>query len=295
MANPSWYTRFLAFFPNAFEWIINSFFRLLLILGTTVTTVQQLAGKQDIVAYLQTPGQGHISAGALLAMIAGALGEFYGSFKFNELKRQSEELKRAKLKIEQATREIEKLRIIYTEIFESEIQILFGYLSLGSTERISIYKFTKINNDEKFFLLARYSINPEFKKIGRSFYPVDQGCIAEAWQHGKSSMSLTDPKKDEPKYFGEQVSYGVPIEVAHEFKMKAATYVGLSLQNHIANSRKAIIIFESTKAKQNKPNAPLDPLKIKAEIDSDRCRVLKFLENLEDFEPDPNLATESGF
>ena len=87
--------------------------------------------------------------------------------------------------------EIDKSREQTLEI-SNNIKDLFDGLLLGLSKklqfkpeeefRISIYIHKE--DESHFIICGRYSPNPELSKLGRSFYPDNEGCIAKGWQKG---------------------------------------------------------------------------------------------------------------
>ena len=124
-------------------------------------------------------------------------------------------------------------------------------MSFGSSERISAY----LVGEDKFFIAGRYSLNPDFHKIHRNYYPKGQGVIDKARLDGWSIQKIVSPSDKTEKYAQEHVAKcGIPVEVARKFTMKSRCYAAISIVDQTSNHPIAIICFESTN--RNK----LDPL-----------------------------------
>lgn len=59
-----------------------------------------------------------------------------------------------------------------------------------NTDRASVYDF----HDERFIMLARWSIHPDYARPGRGEYPTGQGAVGEAWDHTSAVIVLPDTR-----------------------------------------------------------------------------------------------------
>lgn len=87
--------------------------------------------------------------------------------------KQAEEIQKLENKIQDIYR-------IYSNVFTEHLASLFFKLNLTDNERISMYKF----QDDYFYIIGRYSINPDLKEINRDKYP-KEGLIYKAWCDGE--------------------------------------------------------------------------------------------------------------
>ncbi|MBN8566871.1 MAG: hypothetical protein J0M25_09090 [Flavobacteriales bacterium] len=99
------------------------------------------------------------------------------TFEINSLKIEKNDLD---IKIQNLENQISKINNNSIEIVQIHLAYLFEKMKLKNTERISLYKFI----DDKFYVLGRFSSNPELKKRGRNSYK-KEGLIFKAWQLGK--------------------------------------------------------------------------------------------------------------
>lgn len=127
-------------------------------------------------------------------------------------------------------------------VLERLKDLFYGYLSIfadnklkfGSgndkTERISLYVY----NGHNFNLIVRYSKNPKFKSPGRGIYPVDQGCVGKAWEHGwHYDDKFPCPKNNKTEY--EEYSkkeYFLPSKISKTLNMQSRLYAALRIDGH---------------------------------------------------------------
>jgi hypothetical protein len=279
-------------------WVVNYLATVLSFGGGLLATLQDLAGERDptLVTYLFAwTVKSNLSLAATSLLVLGFFGEV---FKFNEirtLKKLNLDLKESNSVLERSRIENEKLSSAYKAQISFHLFEFSKLLSLGFSERVSIYRHKKLDGKEIFFLLGRYSLNEENNKVGRTKYPVDQGCLGEILKHGEFARSFPDPDKKESLYLAAHAEYGILEETVNNFTMKPQTYVGylISTETHI--SQKAIILFESTKALQERKNKKLDREKLKKAISGTEGQsLLNFLSGMSVFEPNPEITTEKG-
>ncbi|MCX7089696.1 MAG: hypothetical protein NTV00_16795 [Methylococcales bacterium] len=114
-------------------------------------------------------------------------------------------------------------------------------LKLNSTERATIY----YEFDDAFFLLARYSINPKYAKIHRQKFPLTQGVIGKAWQHGLHVEKDCPDSKNGQEYTGYLIkTYAYEEDKINSLTMKSCRYVALAIVD--ADVHIGVIVFEST-------------------------------------------------
>lgn len=114
-------------------------------------------------------------------------------------------------------------------------------LELNSTERATIY----YEFDDAFFLLARYSINPEYAKIHRQKFPLTQGVIGKAWQHGVHVENDCPDAENSQEYIAYLIkTYAYEEDKINSLTMKSCRYVALAIVD--ADVHIGVIVFEST-------------------------------------------------
>lgn len=134
-----------------------------------------------------------------------------------------------------------RLREMQSELVKAALQSSFTGLGMDSNGRVSIY----YELDDEFYLLSRYSSNPELSKPHRQKFPIDQGVISKAWQHHIHCEHECPHSDDEDKYEAHmKAKYGYEAETVRAFTMKSCRYLGFSVMD--AGSPVGVIIFEST-------------------------------------------------
>lgn len=73
----------------------------------------------------------------------------------------------------------------HTELVTTFLKGAFRQLNMDTYARVSLY----YEHDEEFYILARYSANPNYSKIHRQKFPLNQGVISMAWQHNSHEES----------------------------------------------------------------------------------------------------------
>lgn len=74
-----------------------------------------------------------------------------------------------------------KVTSLHTELVKTWLKSTIKYLSLDTNSRVTIY----YEHDNEFYLLTRHSQNPEYAKIHRQKFPLKEGVISKAFQHGE--------------------------------------------------------------------------------------------------------------
>lgn len=186
--------------------------------------------------------------GGLLVLI-GSIGTYLDS---NTLKEQNEKLLaensgigdlKAGINSAQETTEILKssLRKLHTELVTTHLKAAYRYIGLSTHDRISIY----YEHGNEFYLLARYSQNPEYAKSHRQKFALNQGVIGKAWQHQRHverHCPSFEKKAEYIKHMSE--TYGFKEDQLLGFAMKSCRYVAVAISD--ADSHTGVIVFEST-------------------------------------------------
>lgn len=198
---------------------------------------------------------------------------------------ESEDEKRSA--IDQAQQETFSMTQGFLEMLDAQLAILANQvLKLGDTERVSVYKYS----ESQFWLLCRYSKNPEFAKRGRQAYPDDQGCIGEAWHYGESYVDdLPEPSSSHEYEERFRVQWHIPVEVTRNFRMKSRSYAALAIEDR-SFRRVAVIVFESTRTNVLKLEG------LKSVLDNtEGPRFAGFIDKVKPFEQSLLYARERGF
>lgn len=210
--------------------------------------------------------------------------------EINSLKVEKSELD---IKIQNLENQISKINNNSIEIVQIHLAYLFEKMKLKNSERISLYKFI----DDKFYVLGRFSSNPELKKRGRSSYK-KEGLIFKAWQLGKYFKNSGIPvpnmstrskfRRGYYKVLNDIVS--IDEETVWKMNMKSRSFYLKALKDSSNVENTSIIVIESTNDKGFE-EADIDSILNEDEVK----RLVTFVEKIDwDF---PNIikATEKGF
>lgn len=133
------------------------------------------------------------------------------------------------------------LRKLHTELVTTHLKAAYKSIGLSTHDRVSIYY--EYGND--FYLLARYSQNPEYAKSHRLKFALNQGVIGLAWQHQKHVERVCPGFGNEAEYFRHMEDvYGFKQAQASGFAMKSCRYVAVAISD--ADAHTGVIVFEST-------------------------------------------------
>lgn len=194
----------------------------------------------------------------------------------------------------------EKIQLLESTIekYGEENYTLFKYVlislskSLGfnGTDRVSIYKKQK----DKFQIMGRYSINPEFDKINRRYYPDDEGFIAKALRNGEFFVDdLPEFREGNKEEYYKSVMKlcSIDKDVLKNINMKSRTVYCKALTDAAGTERKAIVVFESTQV------GKFTIEKINDALATEEVKLVAFVEKLKFKLPDSDtaLATKEGF
>lgn len=133
------------------------------------------------------------------------------------------------------------LRKMHTDLVTTHLKAAYKSLGLSTHDRVSIY----YEHANDFYLLARYSQNPEYAKSHRQKFALNQGVIGKAWQHQRHTEKNCPHHQSEPEYLGYLFdNYGFSRNQALGFAMKSCRYVAVAISD--ADSHTGVIVFEST-------------------------------------------------
>lgn len=205
------------------------------------------------VLIFSNPIAGFVVGGALLSY--GLLGSFLDQERLQKQNKQlsldngglnrsvtglAEALNSTQEELQEQKSETNKLN---KELVTTWLKTASKNLELNSTERATIY----YEFDEAFYLLARHSINPEYAKIHRQKFPLNQGVIGKSWQHGchvEKDCPNSKNYDDYEKYLIETYEY--EKDKINTLTMKSCRYVALAIVD--AEVHIGVIVFESTES-----------------------------------------------
>lgn len=191
--------------------------------------------------------------------------------------KQAEEIQKLENKIQDIYR-------IYSNVFTEHLASLFFKLNLTDNERISMYKF----QDDYFYIIGRYSINPDLKEINRDKYP-KEGLIYKAWCDGEYFLNDSPEFKRNKAYnFFNNIA---PINKVtfDSLTMKSRSYYLKAFTNTKKIDRIAIIIIESKK------NKTLAKNEIDIVLKEEENKLSSFVESINWNFPNINNAQNTGF
>ena len=191
--------------------------------------------------------------------------------------KQAEEIQKLENKIQDIYR-------IYSNVFTEHLASLFFKLNLTDNERISMYKF----QDDYFYIIGRYSINPDLKEINRDKYP-KEGLIYKAWCDGEYFLNDSPEFKRNKAYnFFNNIA---PINKVtfDSLTMKSRSYYLKAFTNTKKIDRIAIIIIESKK------NKTLAKNEIDIVLKEEENKLSSFVESINWNSPNINNAQNTGF
>ena len=185
---------------------------------------------------------------------------------------------------------IEKIESVNYDLFQYVLISLYTKLNLDGHDRISVYRFKK----DKFTIMSRYSINPEYSSINRIHYPISDGFIGLALQNGEYYIDNLPEFQigQREKYYSAILNEcKIDKEVLRKLKMRSRSFYCLALTDPTGKDRNAVIVFESTL-----PNK-LQREKILEALDSEKHKIVAFVEKVRLRLPDidTNFAKEKGF
>lgn len=177
-------------------------------------------------------------------LIVSSIASNLSSRTRQKIENENSILKYDKENLNQSLYEIQsKNNQLHKELVETWLHTVFTQLCLCNSERVTIY--FEYNDD--FYLLGRYSIDPEYCKMhNRNKFPKDSGAIAKTWRNGQlvdveNCPSIEDDKE---KYFEYQFdNYGYTQEKLNNISMRSCAFVGFSISD--AGKYIGVILFES--------------------------------------------------
>ncbi len=143
--------------------------------------------------------------------------------------------------IEQLQQNKSELAHLHTELVQTWLLGTCKQFKLTTNDRVSIY----YENDEEFFLLARYSKNPKLSKSHRQKFPLNKGVIGKAWEHGQHiDISCPPYSSKEPYDTHMKDQYDYESDKVANLTMKSCRYIAKAITD--ADIHIGVIVFEST-------------------------------------------------
>lgn len=210
----------------------------------------------------------------------------------NEISKLTDEKEKLDFKIQRLENQISEINNNSIEIVEIHLAYLFEKMSFNNDERITLYKFI----NDKFYVLGRYSSNPELKKRGRSSYK-KEGLIFKAWQETKFFKNNGVPKADKRRGKFKSGYYRIINELAPineetlwNIKMKSRSFYIRAFKDLNNLEQTSIIVIESIK-----DNA-FEEKFIDSRLNNyEEKRLVAFVDKIDWDFPNINKAKEKGF
>ena len=124
------------------------------------------------------------------------------------------------------------------------LKVISKHLGLNHDTRVSIY----YENNENFYVLSRYSLNPILAKIHKQKFPLNKGVISQAWQHGEySEDECLEYKETSPDEYIAYMTkkYDYDADTINNINMKSCRYFALAIAE--VGDNIGVILFESDK------------------------------------------------
>jgi hypothetical protein len=152
----------------------------------------------------------------------------------------------AEERLQQLTAFVRQASETVQSLCRMELGLLARRLRYYSNERVSLYAPA----GDHFVLVARCSLGPAFQTPGREKYPLDQGCLGQAWERGRSAeANLSDPIARPAQWRDEmRRRCNVPPSVSENLKMKSRTYVAFRIDGGTGSDPLGVVVFESLNA-----------------------------------------------
>ncbi|OBW40048.1 hypothetical protein AB670_03611 [Chryseobacterium sp. MOF25P] len=194
--------------------------------------------------------------------------------------------------IQNLENKISKINNNSIEIVEIHLAYLAEKMKLTSNERITLYKFI---NDE-FYVLGRFSKNPELKKRSRNSYK-KEGLIFKAWQETKFFKNSGIPEPDNKRNKFKSGYYRVISSLAKineetvwNMNMKGRSFYIKALKDMMNLEQTSIVVVES------KNDRGFEEVDIDMVLNQDEeKRLVAFVEKIDWDFPNINKAKEQGF
>lgn len=172
-------------------------------------------------------------------------------------------------------------------LFSNFLYSHFSHLSLGSNERVSLYKLDM----DMFSCIGRYSDNEVYRSKPSRLYPKSQGAIAKAWATGNfQEANAPDPIENIDGWVEHNASqFGFSPEILQEMKMKSRAFYGFRLKNS-QQQAVAVVIFESVKV----DGLPFGKIR-RLFNEHEKRKLYTLIESLEQHIPSLEEARTEGF
>jgi hypothetical protein len=250
------------FFQNLGVGIGKALFIISSTMGTVLLTIGgAYAGSFDFDAKWTATtnfwdGMSLIILNPVTALISGVATLFFGAIgtykdqnrqklRMFELDQENQNLKETKSALNSTQEELQesKSRILrlHGELVKTWLKGLSKFLELDSKSRVTVY----YEHDEEFYLLKRHSKNPKYSKVHQQKFPLNQGVISKAWEHGEHKEDKCPVSSSYEKYKAYMnKTYGYDKTKIDSLTMKSCRYYAKAIID--ADIHVGVILYEST-------------------------------------------------
>ena len=173
------------------------------------------------------------------------------------------------------------------QLFSNYLYSYYERFELTSNERVSLYKLDM----DRFSCIGRHSDNEIFKAKPSRLYPINEGCIAKAWQVGIiNEAGAPNPEDGLENWVSYNINkFNFSEDVLMNIKMKSRSFYGLRLRD-TQNEAIAVLMFESLDSEGLKFG------KLKRFFnDRETKNITHLVKSLEKHIPSLEMARQEGF
>lgn len=212
--------------------------------------------------------------------------------KNGEITQLKEEKGKIELKVQSLENQISKINNNSIDLVETYLANLSDKIKLGCDGRITLYKF--INNE--FYILGRFSENPELKKRSRVSYK-QEGLIFKAWKEGKFFITKGIPSPTTVRGAFNQKYYKALNKIAPidkntviSMSMKSRSFYLKALKDSTKTKNTSIIVIENLQENAFQENVINSTLNVEEEK-----KLANFVEKIDWVFPNIDEARQKGF
>ncbi|WP_334039047.1 hypothetical protein [Alteromonas macleodii] len=208
-----------------------------------------VSGFWSTISYIVINPYSGLTVGAILFLV-GAFGTYQDQNKQNlhmeQLKRDNLKLSDTESALNSAQEEVQetKSRLVkkQNELVTTFLKNASRQLEMDTHARLSLY----FEYDEEFYILARYSANPNYSKIHRQKFPLNQGVISMAWQHNCHEELTCPCAETNPGEYKKYLkdTYQYEDDKIDSLTMSSCRYYAKAIVD--ADVHIGVIVFEST-------------------------------------------------
>jgi hypothetical protein len=160
-----------------------------------------------------------------------------------------------------------------SDIIKSDFSDFFN--NSENNGRISIYKF----EDNKFYLLGRYSSNPAFNKSSRDYYPANEGFIAKGWENVTYSVNGVSKHRGKGRDWKKSIKNKCHISdsTLNKIRMKSCSFYIKRIRNEDSRDPLGIIVAEQISPEEINSEHITKPIEQHHEVISSLIKSMKTL------------------